>query len=172
MTHGATPPTSSPYLCQSKTPVNGREPAGTNFSRKNLDGKSQSIRFCGRVRVSNLGKTMGDNIKLFGQRWIFEDGNHVIRMENALNQNGFSQERITIDGEVVHEAVHNGKILMWWQTEYTIPWLTERGDSRLELQWRSGFQRAHARVLIDRERQPWSDYFTANWTGQTRVWPD
>ena len=117
--------------------------------------------------------TMASNtLLLHGERWEFQRGNHTIVVENAVNlPELFSQERVTVDGELVRAHLSTGDVIWRWKTIYETTWYFPEGEQKLEVQWRSGLLKIHARVLLDGSEQPWTDYFTAKWHGQKGAWP-
>ena len=119
---------------------------------------------------------MTQHVKLKGQRWEFEDGNHRIIVENAVHMPSlYSQERIRVDGETIRDrelvGSVSGNVLPDWTTVFETEWLTREGEKRLSIQWRSGMTKIRARVLLDGEELPWTDYFSAKWTGEKGQWP-
>jgi hypothetical protein len=116
--------------------------------------------------------TSANKVLLHVQRWEFEHGNHKIIVENAVNIGElFSQERIRVDGDIVRDRQSTADVTWRWATVYETVWPTQRGEQRLEVQWRSGLMTIHARVLLDGTEQKWTDYFKGNWHGEKGVWP-
>ncbi len=111
-------------------------------------------------------------MKLRGQKWIYQDGNHEIIVENAWSWSGHSQERIRINGETVLEQSGKGYIAPKWTEAHQEPWLTQLGDDTLSIQYLSGFLKVHARVLLgERELEP-VDYLEGKWVSEGGYWPD
>ena len=115
---------------------------------------------------------MPDNIKMNIQRWDYQLGNYQIIVENAWTMNRFAQERITVNGVATRDQVPTYSILLYWKTIFEDTVLTRDGELDLHVQWRSGFKTIKARLLIDKEVQPWTKYFAVQWTGPKGEWPD
>jgi hypothetical protein len=113
-----------------------------------------------------------ETLLLRGQRWELQRGNHTIIVENAVNLlQLFCQERVTVNGEVVLDRQATEDVVWNWKTVFETTWLTLDGEERLEIQWRSGFMKVHARALLDGTEHNWTDYFTGKWHGTKGAWP-
>ena len=106
------------------------------------------------------------------QRWDYEFGNYQIIVENAWNTSRFSQERITVNGVPTHDEIHTFFQMLYWKTMFEDTVLKKDGELDLKVQWRSGFKKIKARLLIDKEVQPWTNYIALQWTGPKGEWPD
>jgi len=113
-------------------------------------------------------------MKLHGQKWIFQDGNHEIIVENAAAWTMFSQERIRVNGETVFSRAGYFWFAVDWTSAHTEPWMTQLGDETLHVEYKSGVGSISVRVKIgDRELEP-ADYFEGNWNTKSKNgdWPD
>ena len=115
---------------------------------------------------------MPNDIKMNIQRWDYEFGNYQIIVENAWNMNSFTQERITVNGVPTHDEISAFIPLLYWKTMFEDTVLTKDGELDLKVQWRSGLMTIKARLLIDKEVQPWTNYIALKWTGAKGEWPD
>ena len=86
-------------------------------------------------------------MKLRGQKWVFQDGNHEIIVENAWSWSMFSQERIQINGETVFARSGALDVAWKWTEAHKEAWLTQLGDETLSVQYISGFMKVHACLL-------------------------
>ncbi len=107
-----------------------------------------------------------------GQRWIYEQGNNRITLENAWTMGGACQERVTVNDEIVHHSPNAMYFSLGWKPLHVDEWLSPDGAQTISLEVRSGLSRVHARVRIDGEVRPWSDYFNGRWTGALGHWPE
>jgi len=115
---------------------------------------------------------MPDIIKMNIQRWDYQLGNYQIIVENAWTMNRFAQERITVNGVATHDQVPSYFILLYWKTIFEDTVLTRDGELDLQVQWKSGLKTIKARLLIDKEVQPWTKHFSLQWIGKKGEWPD
>lgn len=111
-------------------------------------------------------------MKLRGQKWVFQDGNHEIIVENAWSWSMFSQERIRINGETVFAQAGKGEVYLKWVEAHKEPWLTQLGDETLQVQFRSGILKVYARVVLGDRKLEHVDYFEGKWTAEGESWPD
>ena len=44
---------------------------------------------------------MTDTVTLYIERWVYEQGNYQVIWENGANFDFYSQERLTVNGELV-----------------------------------------------------------------------
>ena len=111
-------------------------------------------------------------MKLYGQKWIFQDGNHEIIVENAWSWTMYSQTRIKLNEETVFEHAAYFWVAIDWTTGHSEPWISQIGDETLSVAFISRPAHIDARVTIgDRELEP-VDYFEGNWRAKGGHWPD
>ena len=122
---------------------------------------------------------MNNEISLNIQRWIFERGNYQIIVDNAWNIDlnswkfgAFSQERITVNGEIIHNRPEVRKPVLFWRTMFEDTILDSSGELELKVQWRSVLMTVKARLLIDDDKHDWSDVVEKKWIGMKGEWPD
>jgi len=115
---------------------------------------------------------MPNDIKMNIQRWDYEFGNYQIIVENAWNKNRFTQERVSVNGVPTYDEIPGFFPLLHWKTMFEDTVLTKDGELDLQVQLRSGFKTVKARLLIDKEVQPWTNYIALRWSGPKGEWPD
>lgn len=111
-------------------------------------------------------------MKLNGQKWVFQDGNHEIIAENAWSWTlFFSQTRIRINGETVYEHAGYFWVALDWTSAHSEPWVTKLGDEELRIEFRSEPRSISIRAKIgDRELEP-IDYLEGSWISKRGYWP-
>jgi len=119
----------------------------------------------------NLNHTR-DAVKLNGQRWIYENGNHQIILENAWSLSLQSQERLKVNGETVHERTDAGYVILAWKTMFEDTVLLGADERSLKVQCKSGLWTTKARLMIDGKKVDWTDYLEGKWIGPIGEWPE
>lgn len=107
------------------------------------------------------------------QRWMFERGNYQIIIENAWSLRPiYSQERITINGERTRDKIEANLPVLLWRTVFEDTILEPGGELNLKVQWKSGLWSVSSRLLIEDEKQSWTEFIQNKWTGSKGEWPD
>lgn len=115
---------------------------------------------------------MTDAITLNVQRWVYERGNYQIIVENAWNIGQYyCQERISVNGELIRDRALKASTILFWRTIFEDTILDTEGEVSLKVQWKSGIRTIHSRMLIDGNKQDWSEYFEKKWAGIKGEWP-
>jgi len=116
---------------------------------------------------------MTNTLNLNVQRWIYERGNYQILIDNAWSLSPmYSQERITVNGEHVRDRLEQNHSILFWRTVFEDTILDSSGELNLKVQWKSGFMSVKSRLLIEGEKQDWTEFFQDKWTGRKGEWPD
>ena len=108
------------------------------------------------------------SVESFGQRWVFQIGNHTVFVDNAYDKSGWGQERLIVDGEVVESSEGS----MRFEQEYQESWLTAAGDSELEVRLYSGLMAIGCEVLLEGKPVDHDEYFQSSWVGPKSNWPE
>jgi hypothetical protein len=103
------------------------------------------------------------------QKWILKDRGRELIVENAWTWGGTTQERVRLNGAVIH-ASQELSIPMRWTDVAVCDW--PGPETRLIVQWKSGIFSILARARLNGKTCPWTDYMTAKWQGPHGVWPD
>jgi len=103
----------------------------------------------------------------FGQRWTFQIGNSLIKIDNAYSSSGWGQERLIINDEQVRatEGMNRSK------QDYFEPWLTTVGETELVVQLKSGLFSIHCSAFIDGTEVEFDKQYLAEWSGENGAWP-
>jgi hypothetical protein len=112
---------------------------------------------------------MAELLKFRGQRWTLEDAGHRLVVENAWSWAGVTQERVTLDGAVLHQSVDASFPLRWTTVIET---LWPPAGKTLFVQWKSGLMSVNSRALMDGRPLRWTDFEEGLWQGAHGVWPD
>jgi len=116
---------------------------------------------------------MAQTLNLNVQRWVYERGNYQIVIDNAWSLSPlYTQERITVNGERVRDCIPVVQSIIFWRTVFEDTILDSTGELELKVQWKSGLMTCKSRLLIEGEKQDWTDYFEKKWTGPRGEWPE
>jgi len=116
---------------------------------------------------------MTDTLNLNVQRWVYERGNYQIVIENAWTFSPFyTQERITVNGVRVRDAIPVPQSIIFWRTVFEDTVLDRERELALKVQWKSGLFTVKSRLLIQEEKQDWTDFSAVKWTGPKGEWPE
>ena len=112
-------------------------------------------------------------MKLRGQKWVFQDGNHEIIVENAWSWTMlFSQTRIRVNAETVYSKSANFWFALDWTEAHQEAWLTQLGDETLSVQFISGDTKIYVAVTVGDRELELIDYFEGHWFSKRDHWPD
>lgn len=101
-----------------------------------------------------------------GQRWRFQLENTQIDVDNAFTWLGWSQERVTINDEVVLSTQQ------WFGFRRSLsePWLTSAGDTELTVQLIATMMAVQCRLELDGGAVLPHKRYEARWSGRG-TWP-
>ncbi len=108
------------------------------------------------------------SVESFGQRWVYQIGNHTVFVDNAYDKSGWGQERLIVDGEVVQSSEGS----MRFEQAYQESWLTAVGDSELKVRLYSGLMAIGCEVLLEGKPVDHDEYFQSSWVGPKSNWPE
>lgn len=103
-----------------------------------------------------------------GLRWRYRIRNSVVDVDNAVGQGGWSQERLIVNGELLHDG---GGLLRFFR-RFEEPWLTEQGETSLKVRLSPGLMIIKCRLTVGSERVHSDEMFGAEWRGPRGHWPD
>ena len=115
---------------------------------------------------------MTDTVKIYIQRWSYERGNYQIVAENGANLDGYSQERITVNGAHVRHRIDIRYPLFFFRTVFEDTILDSKGELDIKVQWKSGLMRVHSRLFVGGHKQSWTDNLNIEWEGVKGEWPE
>jgi len=116
---------------------------------------------------------MADTLNLNVQRWIYERGNYQIVIDNAWAfPPMYSQERIRVNGELVRNRIEQNQPIFLWRTMFKDTILDPTGELELKVQWKSGLMSVKSRLLIEDEKQVWTNFYSKKWMGLKGDWPE
>lgn len=107
-------------------------------------------------------------MKLHCQRWLFEIGNSVVKVDNAFSLLGWAQERLIVNDEIAGQAGQ------WFamRRNFAEPWLSMLGDSELKVSMFARVGSVECVVELDGERLEPALLQEATWSGRRGLWPD
>lgn len=106
--------------------------------------------------------------KLYGQRWAYHIGNSEVLVDNAYSLDGWGQERLLLNGEVVQAS--SGKHRT--KQTYGEPWLTNVEESCLVVTLIAKMATIECHASLDDQEIAISEYLEAVWEGFAESWPD
>jgi hypothetical protein len=106
--------------------------------------------------------------RLIGQRWVFDEGNARIVVDNAFSWLGLAQERLVVNGETVQKA----RAVFSTRRDFLEPWLTLVGDEELRVALKSRILSISCTVTLGGRILTPVQHLTAQWTGIHGSWPE
>ena len=62
--------------------------------------------------------------------------------------------------------------ILFWRTMFEDTILDLTGELELKVQWKSGLMSVKSRLLIEDEKQEWTNFYSKKWTGLRGDWPE
>lgn len=107
-------------------------------------------------------------MRFFGQRWVYNIGNNVMKVDNAYDQTGWGQERLIVNDETIQLSEGAER----FEQKFKEPWLASVGETELCIHLRASFFTVHCFASIGDQKVEPDAYFQANWAGERYAWPD